>query len=184
MSLSMSAGRAWRNPDMQHDAQIIFHDVSPAELDECLKLNEANLPHVSSLTAEELERLHREAFYFRAAEVDGQFGGFLLVFDRRADYGSLNFLWFKDRYTSFAYIDRIIIAPGARRKGVGAAFYRDLEEFAAKQGCAELTCEYNLRPENLESEAFHRRCGFSEVGRQETEGGKKLVSLQRKPIGT
>jgi predicted GNAT superfamily acetyltransferase len=45
-----------------------------------------------------------------------------------------------------------------------------------------MACEYNLRPKNEVSRQFHRRYGFKEVGTQETENGKKTVSLQIKAV--
>ena len=161
---------------------IVLRDAQAEDLEVCLALNEANLPHVSTLTLGEFARLQQESCYCKVAELAGEFGGFLLAFDRSADYHSVNFLWFREHYTSFAYIDRIVIAPSARRKGVAGKLYKDLEQFAAQRGFTELTCEYNLRPENRQSEAFHAELGFFEVGRQETEGGKKLVSLQCKQM--
>ena len=40
-----------------------------------------------------------------------------------------------------------------------------------------LFCEVNLRPRNERSLAFHAAIGFREVGRQDTDGGNKHVSL-------
>jgi hypothetical protein len=45
-----------------------------------------------------------------------------------------------------------------------------------------MTCEYNLQPQNEISRKFHQRYGFIEVGTQETENGKKTVSLQIKEV--
>jgi len=40
-----------------------------------------------------------------------------------------------------------------------------------------ITCEVNLKPKNDESLLFHKKYGFEQVGTQETDGGKKEVSL-------
>jgi predicted GNAT superfamily acetyltransferase len=45
-----------------------------------------------------------------------------------------------------------------------------------------MTCEYNLHPKNEESRLFHQRYGFQEVGTEETENGRKTVSLQIKRV--
>ena len=83
------------------------------DLEHLLELNQSNLPHVGSITQSEMEYLHRQAIYFPVAEFNGQTAGFLIAFDPEADYNSLNFLWFKEHYPNFVYIDRIIIAAEA-----------------------------------------------------------------------
>ena len=159
-----------------------IRNVRSDELAFLLTLNQSNLPHVGSISINELQHLHSQAVYFRVAELNGQPAGFLIAFDPQADYDSLNFLWFKNRYSDFVYIDRIIIATEARRKGMALAMYRDLEDFAAQRHIALMTCEYNLRPPNEISRQFHQRYGFKEVGTQKTENGKKTVSLQIKQV--
>ena len=162
--------------------KINIRDVRPEELTHLLALNQSNLPHVGSISLSEIQHLYGQASYFRAAEYNDRVLGFLIAFEPHADYGSLNFLWFKKRYPQFVYIDRIITTAEARRKGIASALYRDLENFAAKRQIPLMTCEYNLRPQNDISQQFHHRYGFEEAGTQETENGKKTVSLQIKSV--
>jgi len=152
------------------------------DLEHLLELNQSNLPHVGSITQREMEHLHSQAICFRVAEFNGQTAGFLIAFDPEADYASLNFLWFKKRYPNFVYIDRIAIAAEARRKGIASSLYQDLEHFAGERQIPLMACEYNLQPKNDVSRQFHQRYGFNEVGTQETENGKKTVSLQIKQV--
>lgn len=159
-----------------------IRNVRPEELTHLLALNQSNLPHVGSISLSEIQHLYNQASYFRLTELNGQPAGFLIAFDPHADYDSLNFLWFKKRYADFVYIDRIVIATEGRRKGMASALYRDLENFAAQRQIPLMTCEYNLRPANEISRQFHHRYGFKEVGIQETENGKKTVSLQIKEV--
>ena len=159
-----------------------IRNVRSDELAFLLALNQSNLPHVGSISLIEMQHLHSQAVYFRVAELKGQPIGFLIAFDPQAEYDSLNFLWFKNRYSDFVYVDRIVIAAEARRKGMALALYRDLEDFAAQRHIPLMTCEYNLRPPNEISRQFHHRYGFKEVGTQETENGKKTVSLQIKQV--
>ena len=159
-----------------------IRNVRPDELPYLLRLNQANLPHVGSISMRAMQHLQNQAVYFRVAEYNGQATGFLIALEPRADYGSLNFLWFKKSYPNFVYIDRIVIAAEARRKGVAFALYRNLEDFAAQRHIPLMTCEYNLKPPNEISRQFHQRYGFREAGTQETENGKKTVSLQIKEV--
>ena len=162
--------------------KITIRNARSDDLELLLELNQSNLPHVGSITRREMAHLYDQAVCFRVAELNGQSAGFFIAFDPRADYGSLNFLWFKKRYPNFVYIDRIVIAAEGRRKGMASALYRDLEHFAAERRIPLMACEYNLRPKNEVSRKFHQTYGFSEVGTQETENGKKTVSLQIKQV--
>ncbi len=161
---------------------LTIRNVRPDELAQLLVLNQSNLPHVGSISMRDMQHLYNQAIYFRVAELNDQLAGFLIAFEPRADYGSLNFLWFKKRYPNFVYIDRIVIAAEARRKSIASALYRNLEDFAVQRHIPQMACEYNLRPPNEISRQFHRRYGFKNAGTQETENGKKTVSLQIKPV--
>jgi len=161
---------------------INIRNAGKDDLEHLLELNQSNLPQVGSISMLDLEHLHSQAVYFRVAEFERQTAGFLIAFEPEAEYGSLNFLWFKKHYNAFVYIDRIVVAPEARRKGIAVRLYQDLENFAAKRKIPIMACEYNLRPKNEVSRQFHGRYGFKEAGTQETENGKKTVSLQIKPV--
>ncbi len=145
-------------------------------------LNEAAVPAVNSLTAEELQRFAAEAPYFTVARLGNEVAGFLIGLDQTAKYLSPNFQYFKRTFEEFAYVDRVIVGSAARGKGLGQLLYRDFEEWARSRGLPRLTCEVNLRPPNEASLRFHQRAGFAEVGRQRTEGGAKLVALLAKPL--
>jgi predicted GNAT superfamily acetyltransferase len=139
-------------------------------------INEANVPHVNSISQERFQGFIAEAVYFRVALLGTDLAGYLVAFAPGAPYDSLNFLWFQQRYEKFIYIDRIAVAAGARRRGVASVLYRDFFRFAGPR-TGLVTCEVNTRPVNAESMAFHKTFGFREVGTQETDGGAKTVSL-------
>ncbi len=153
--------------------------VRSADIDAVLALNQSALPAVSEVEAAFFEGMIAASERFLAAHLgDGDDGlaGFLLLLGPGTDYASLNYQWFSQRYDDFLYVDRIVVAAHARRRGVGRAFYDAAWTLATERG-VPLTCEVNVVPPNPESMAFHRDFGFSEVGRQDTEGGAKTVSL-------
>ncbi len=152
-----------------------IHDITPADLSAIPDLSDPEVPPVNALTDAMLERFVREATYFRVAIDNEALVGFLIGLTPGANYDSPNYRWFSQRYERLIYIDRIVVAAPAR----GQAFYADLANFS--RGVTPLlACEVNLRPSNEESLRFHRRCGFEETGRQETEARSKEVSLMIK----
>ena len=153
-----------------------IREVEEADLGIVHAINEAAVPHVNSIGRDRFRRFVDEAAYFRVALLVDGLAGYLVAFDPSADYESLNFRWFQERYADFIYVDRIAVSADARRRGVARALYEDLFAFARGRS-ARITCEVNTRPMNADSITFHRRFGFHEVGTQDTEGGAKTVSL-------
>ena len=144
-------------------------------------MNESAVPAVNSVPVAALRALRDMAEAFAVAHGAQGPCGFLVLLAPGADYASPNYRWFAQRYADFLYVDRVVVAPEARRHGVGQALYADAWHRACRRG-APLTCEVNLDPPNPASLAFHRRLGFSQVGVQRTEGGAKTVSLMiRRP---
>lgn len=142
-------------------------------------MNEGSLPHVNSVTEDYFRSQVDGDSYFRAVFINGRSLAFALAMDETADYGSLNFLWFKARYERFVYIDRVVVSMARRRAGLGASLYDDVARWARCRA-PMLGCEVNLKPPNEPSMRFHEDQGFVQVGTQETENGRKLVSLMVK----
>ena len=139
-------------------------------------LNQHALPAVSSITLNDMTQFLEMADYFRVIKVKTNIAGFLIALALGKNYHSPNYKWFEKKYSQFMYVDRIVIDPSFQNKGLGLAFYDDLKIFC--QGYAPIiTCEVNLKPKNDGSLIFHKKYGFKQVGTQETEGGKKEVSL-------
>lgn len=156
--------------------------LQPSDHAAALALNNASLPALNELTADELARLVGLSVVSLAAEVDGRFAGFCIVLGPGAAYDSLNYGWFSERYTDFAYLDRIAVVPTLRRSGIGRALYTSLTGLLVGSRPV-LLCEVNVRPRNDASLRFHHEVGFREVGRQDTDGGQKTVSLLELPLG-
>jgi len=154
--------------------EVVPSPLPPDDLEALRALNEAAVPAVNSLTAQELASLLAASPLTRLLRKEGRIDGLLLVLTEGLDYGSMNYRWFAARYPSFAYVDRIVVRDRCRGQGLGERLYRHL--FASlDRPC--LACEVNLEPPNPGSLRFHERLGFREVGQQATEGGRKRVSL-------
>ena len=88
---------------------------------------------------------------------------FIVAFDEDADYDSPNFLWFRDRYERFIYIDRVVVAASAHGQGLGRALYETLFEAAKAAGYPCIVAEVNTNPPNPGSLSFHDKMGFEAV---------------------
>ncbi|MCM0000692.1 MAG: GNAT family N-acetyltransferase [Erythrobacter sp.] len=106
----------------------------------------------------------------------------LLTFDQRADYDSPNFLWFRDRFERFVYVDRIVVDAAARGLGLARKLYEQLFDLALEAGHDLLACEVNSQPPNPGSDAFHAAMGFVEAGSAALTPEKTVRYLTR-PLG-
>ena len=155
---------------------IVIRAVEDGDLSQLLELNEAAVPHVNSIPLEEMEWFKEHARFFWVAEVNDRIAGLLIVLAQGIPYRSVNYQWFSNAYTSFAYVDRIIVSETARGEGVGKALYQKLFE-ESRSFTDIVACEVNIEPPNPRSLKFHSSMGFSEVGKQRTERDTKTVSL-------
>jgi len=161
----------------------VIRDATLEDFPAILALNAESVNFLSPLDAERLRQLHAQAAYHRVVEHDGTVAAFLLALREGADYGSPNYRWFAERYPRFLYVDRIVVAIAQQGQSLGACLYDDIIAFAAANGFAQLSCEFDLDPPNPASAHFHARYGFREVGRQWLGGGEKQVSLQVRELG-
>ncbi len=143
-----------------------------------LALNDAHVAETSPLDGPALAVLLAASFRATGA---GR-AAFLLALDEGADYASPNFLWFRARSPRFVYVDRIVVAPQARGRGLARRLYADLFARAAAAGHERVVCEVNREPPNPASDAFHATLGFACVGEAARPGGKVVRYLER-PLG-
>ena len=182
-----SVGRCRKSEDsapgtfqtVPHDNAIstISKEVEPA----VLALNNEHAAELSWLEPERLSFLIGQAFYARRI---GDLEAFLLAFDQSADYDSPNFLWFRQRYPRFVYVDRIAVAACARGRGHARRLYEDLFGHAARAGHDRVACEVNSQPPNPASDAFHAALGFAEIGDAVIHGGAKSVRYFLRPLAS
>jgi uncharacterized protein len=145
----------------------------PADEAAILALNRAHVAETSALDAAELRSLLAQAFH--VGMCDRGRGAFLIALDQDANYASPNFRWFKVRHQRFVYIDRVIVAPSQRGRGLARRLYEDLIAAAARAQHVLIGCEVNVDPPNPASDALHAALGFAEVGRAILPGGAKQV---------
>ena len=155
---------------------MIIRDVSVADLDAVLSLNQSEVPHVGSVDLEKMHWYATNASYFRLAMCEDKLAAYLVGFRPGTGYTSPNYLWFCQNYDEFAYVDRIAVAKFARRSGIASRLYDDFAA-AMPASVSLMTCEVNVRPPNESSMTFHRRLGFEQVGALISEDSSKEVAM-------
>lgn len=162
----------------RHPTPLAVADLNTPDGSALLALNNAHAVELSWLEPERLAHLVAQAFLARRV---GVADALLLTFDQDADYDSPNFLWFRERYPAFVYVDRVVVADSARGRGLARALYDDLFAVAEAAGHERIVCEVNSDPPNPASDAFHAALGFVPVGTAAIHGGKKTVTyLERR----
>lgn len=157
---------------------IIIRTAKPADFERVLELNAAAVQHTSVLDVARLIELDALSSYHKVLCVDGSVAAFLLAMRESALYLNDNFAFFASRFDRFMYIDRIVVDPAFAGLKIGSLFYQDLFQDARANGLSVVACEYNIEPPNEPSRHFHDKFGFTEIGTQWLDGGKKRVSLQ------
>lgn len=146
--------------------------IGAGDLPGLLALNNAHAAELSFLSPDEFARLVDRAFL--AIRPDRE-PAFLLAFDQDADYASPNFLWMRERFDRFVYVDRVVVAPEARGLGLARRLYAAVFDAAARAGHVRVVCEVNSEPPNPGSDAFHAAMGFAVIGEAAIHGGTKTV---------
>ena len=146
--------------------------IELAARDELLRLNNCSARETSMLTRQRFDTIISSAFVATYIEPRA---AFLLAFAESDDYDGGHFLWFRNRFDAFLYIDRVVVAEHCRRQGLGRLLYADVFERAEQLGHKSVVCEVNLQPPNPISDRFHAGLGFEEVGRATIDDGAKTV---------
>lgn len=147
------------------------------DLSALLAMNNAAVPAVNGLTAEDLLDLIGSSLSCLVATLDDVPAGFLLCIGEGTDYSSANYQWLSERLSAFAYTDRICVEETHRGLQIGERLYRAL--FSEHSGTdRSFVCEVNERPPNPGSLKFHKRLGFEEIGKAD-HGDKTVVFLKR-----
>ena len=161
--------------------QPIVRNIVSTDVTRVLEINNANTPGVSELTLSELEADMTNCLHALAIDNEhGEVCAFCITFDPDAPDAGANHRWFADRYESFVYLDRIAIDSNHQNHGLGALLYQSVEQHMLNSAeHSLLCCEVNLEPPNPGSLRFHKRIGFTEVGRHLPQQGYVVSLLQK-----
>jgi predicted GNAT superfamily acetyltransferase len=143
-----------------------FHirNTDSKDFESILKINQAAIPNVFELDADEFFLLLEICEYSKVVEINCEIAGYIFALGKGLVYDGEEYNWFCDNLDSdFLYIDQIAIGEKWKGMGCGKSLYEDLGQYAV-QNCKEaLVCEVNYEPLNEESMAFHKKLGFNEL---------------------
>lgn len=159
---------------------LILRDIEAEDLDAVWALNNSAGCSIVPIDRERMRQLFDVARYFRVAHYNGELAGFQIALSPEARYDSPNFLWFREHFADFLYIDRIVIDSRFRRHGIGRVFYADVLSFAEVR-YPILTCEVFIEPRDDVALVFFGTNGFQEVGQQVLSNSRR-VSLMVKEM--
>lgn len=151
------------------------------DLAAALVLNNAAVPAVNPHNLASLRALVNGADRCWGAQLDGELLGLLVTFAPGGSYDSTNYRWLCERFESFRYVDRIVVSPNAKRRGLGRRFYTELEVSAREAGAERLVCEVNVEPPNPHSIGFHLAAGWLPI-EDRVLGVGKTVRYFEKPL--
>jgi predicted GNAT superfamily acetyltransferase len=130
-----------------------------------LDINNAAVPDVNRLDATKASWLAEHVVTPGLALVDDQIAGMIAVLSDQSGYNSDYYRWFTDRYENFLYIDRVVVLPWARGRGVARQLYQALDDIARERNLA-IVADVHSDPPNEPSLSLHRAMGFREIGSQ------------------
>ncbi|MDQ2679219.1 MAG: GNAT family N-acetyltransferase [Actinomycetota bacterium] len=178
----------------------LLRPVEPSDLTAALALNAEWVPEVGEVDAARLAHIVEQASLALVAidpdptdesdDTDGSADtllGLVVVMAPGADYDSPNYGYFERARADgdiedFRYVDRIVVATAAHRRGVGRLLYGAVFDHARDAGATVVACEVNVDPPNPVSTAFHSSLGFVEVGRQSNYDGAVTVAFMTAPV--
>ncbi len=160
----------------------LLRPVRTEDTEAVLRLNEEHVPLVSTMDADRMARLQEWCDRALVVEADGEVAGFVVTFGPGSPYDSENYRWFAQRYDRDCYyLDRIVIDPRFRRRGLASLVYDEAERLAAPYG--RLALEVNSRPANEPSLAFHAGRGFVPVGERTYADGTAVSMMVKELAG-
>lgn len=151
-------------------------DLTDCPADAVLALNNAHQVETSLLDRESYNRLVDAAGF--AVAVGRTPDAFLIAFNDASVHDNDNLAWFRHRHERFYYVDRVIVAPAARGRGLARVLYGALMDRARAEGRFLIGCEINVEPPNPGSDALHAGLGFAEIGRRELQH-RKIIRYMR-----
>ncbi len=163
---------------------IAIRKAESTDFARVVEINTEAVQHTSLMDLARLTELDALSCYHKVLSVDGRIAAFLLAMRDNAKYPNDNFAFFASRYDCFVYVDRIVVDPAFFGLSIGSLLYKDLFQFAVDNAVPVVACEYNIEPPNEPSRRFHDKFGFTEIGTQWLDDGKKRVSLQAANINT
>ena len=155
--------------------------VNGSDIELLYTLNQQNVPELGALECTaSLKSLIKKSFKILILKDLNKIIGFCLLFKEDSSYDSPNYLYFKNKFDKFLYIDRVVVASDFTGKGGGKLMYDQVFKIAAHENLT-VCCEVNEKPINKVSLSFHKKLGFSKTN-EKVYAEKKVAFLEKPPF--
>lgn len=91
--------------------------------------------------------------------------------------------WFLTRFEDFLFLERMVVAPASRRRGVGRKLLENLVRQCQAAGLRAMCCQIHDRPRNAEAHAFALACGFQPI-ESVMLPSRDIVTMYQRSIAT
>jgi predicted GNAT superfamily acetyltransferase len=149
--------------------------MNAADITAVMALNTKAEGQVEPLGPDRLDWLRLIAAHAAVVDLDGTPAGFVLTFTPGSAYDGLAFESFTQTYADrFLLVERIVIAPEHRRRGIATQVYRAIERAARPfdRTVAAVPADSGALP-------FHTARGYEEVGKQRLPNGTNTTLLSK-----
>lgn len=143
-------------------------------------LNQAHAVELADTPPEAFRTLAARAAVASALDPEA---GFILAFQEPPTFPHPNYDWLIARHPSLLYVDRVVVDPRWRRRGLARQLYGGIFAFARRQGLEYVGCEVNAVPPNGGSDAFHAAMGFNVCGSRRLADRNRTVRYLVRRIG-
>lgn len=102
--------------------------MTEADLPQVRKLNNTFSDAVGEISLNKLKYLFGCAHSAFLVKDQSEVVAFYLTHGEGLDYRSKNYKWHSSNYTSFVYVDRIVVAPEYQNQKIGTLMYAHIEK--------------------------------------------------------
>jgi predicted GNAT superfamily acetyltransferase len=94
---------------------------------------------------------------------EGALRAFALGMSSHLPQAHFSLHWFLMRFENFLFLERLVVAPALRRKGLASALLERTLQWSRNEGLTMLCCQVHDRPANREAQAFVLSQGFKAI---------------------
>ncbi|HVZ63627.1 MAG TPA: GNAT family N-acetyltransferase [Lacunisphaera sp.] len=163
------------------DTAWTVRPLAPRDHAALLRINAANVPDVTLITATDLAQLLRfDGLHLVAVDALDAVLAYLLSFPSASAYDDEEIGHLRRLVPApFHCVAQVAVDAAHRGRGIGRHFHATVARLARRRGVRTVCTDVNLDPPNHASLEFHRRLGFTPSGQATLSSGWTIAFLAR-----